>query len=217
MRDSQSAIKESPAPRERTAAWWIKLLVLFHVFCICVWACPKPAKEFTDGTIKPRWYDVNDQIRLFADNHLKTLSVVPVYLFTTGTWQYWDMFAPEPANIDFYGDAVVTYRDGTKATWDLPRMEKLPIQIKFLKERYRKYFERAHDDKFQYLFQPLCERIAELCDKYPDNPPVRVAVYRHWIKISDPGQVQPKQYDGFNYYTGEIDLKQLRQMEKRTL
>ena len=34
------------------------------------------------------------------------------YLSTTGLWQYWDMFAPDPSNLDVWFDALVTYRDG---------------------------------------------------------------------------------------------------------
>ena len=89
------------------------------------------------------------------DNAQET-SPVKYYLIPTGFWQYWDMFAPNPANIDFYCDAEVTYADGSHRTYTYPRMYKLGIIQKYGMERFRKYYERARDDSYQYGLAGFC-------------------------------------------------------------
>src|SRR5579862_7446895 len=203
-----------------TAAWWIKLLVLFHVVCITVWCCPQPLPEIESGKVKPfgsDWIIFWNQKYLKGDLNLASDTSWPgpvpswtqqyisdpiqLYLFTTGTWQYWDMFAPNPANMDWWMDAVVTYRDGSKKVYQYPRMYLLSLPEKYVKERYRKFFERAHVDDYQYLFPPVAQRIALLNYNDPRNPPVKVALRRHWLGIEAAGTPQPTTYNSYNYFT----------------
>src|SRR5262245_28903156 len=39
------------------------------------------------------------------------------YVLFTGLWQSWDMFSPDPKNIQVKMDATVTMRDGTSRKW----------------------------------------------------------------------------------------------------
>lgn len=142
--------------------------------------------------------------------YLKTLSPVRAYLLSTGAWQYWDMFAPDPSNTDVYCDADVTFRDGTTRTVAYPRMAELSIPMKYVKERYRKFYERAHGPNDAQLFPPFAQTFALGVYKDPKNPPVVVRLKLHTLPTAPPGQRQATQYNVSNYYTYVVDSRWLR-------
>ena len=198
----QSAIKP-----ERNAPVWIKFFVVWHLIAITAWTLPRlsssdsgPKPDLTG----PDWVISQD------DHWLRSLSILQAYLGVSGLWQYWDMFAPDPANADWYGDAWVTYRDGHRERYQYPRMVLLPIPLKFTKERYRKFFERAHDDTKDCVFRPFAQRIAFLMDHKPDDPPVKVDLYRHWRLTAPPGGVQTQDYQEYCYFQYAVDEGLLR-------
>ena len=192
---------------------WVKVLVLWHVFCITVWSCPKPNNDILAGKVHVAPLAVGDWIRLGDERYLKPLVGVRLWLFSTGAWQYWDMFAPNPANIDWYADAIIHYKDGTERISLYPRIYTLPIPQKYVEERFRKFFERAHsENEYPYIFQQFCYRQALLNFKDPKNPPVRVELRRHWKEVPDPGLPEPKEYHQAVYFTGEIDPQRLKEM-----
>ncbi|QDK38780.1 hypothetical protein [Bdellovibrio sp. NC01] len=54
--------------------------------------------------------------------------------------QMWSMFAPNPANVNAYLDAEITFKDGSKERWTFPRPSRMPSWEKLLGgERFRKY------------------------------------------------------------------------------
>jgi hypothetical protein len=196
----------SGVDRPKTAPTWVKLLVGFHVFATVVWALPNLSEKVMNGTVQPtgtKW------LLYWNAKYLKTLSPVKAYLFSTGTWQYWDMFAPDPANTDWYCTAEIEYRDGTKKPGDYPRIYDLPIPVKFVKERYRKFYERAHDDSKPILWPTFAQRIALLGYTDPKNPPVKVRLTRNWRFVADPGKKQDEKYSSYTYYIYLVDRKQL--------
>jgi hypothetical protein len=188
-------------PRQRNAPIWLKILLFAHVLAITIWALPNPAQSLIDGNREP----VGTQ-RLLVWNHryLKSLTPVSGYLFTTGAWQYWDMFAPDPAQTDIWCDADVVYRDGTVKRYAYPRIYDLPLPEKYLKERYRKFYERVNQDQYNYLWPVFAQRIAFEMDD-PQNPPVEVRLRRHWLTIVKPGEQQPTEYNTYHYYTHAVD------------
>lgn len=211
-----------------TAATWVKVVVLFHVFCITAWACPKPDESVMSGKSQPfgfGWIRYFDQKYVKGDGQLSppdwTVQCISdplqTYLFTTGVWQYWDMFAPNPANTDMWGDAVITYKNKQKLVYQYPRMYLLPIPMKYLKERYRKFYERAHDDhQYPWLMPQFGLRVALL--NYTDlaNPPVDVLLRRHARRVADPGTPQQPGYDSFDYFDYHVDQKLLRDLASRS-
>jgi hypothetical protein len=211
----------------KNAPAWVKVLVVFHVCCITIWSCPKPDNAIMEGKVSPYgfgWIRYWDQKYLKGDPELNppawdvqaVCDPVQLYLFTTGAWQYWDMFSPNPADTDWYGDAVVHYKDGTHRVYQYPRMALLPIPEKYLKERYRKFYERAHDDNYQYLFPLFGLRVALLNYSNPSNPPVQVDLRRHWLTIAAPGKPQDKNYSQYTYFTYEVDQKLLKEMLRKS-
>ena len=204
---SQRRGTPSGVDRPKTAPTWVKLLVGFHVFATIVWALPNLSDKVMSGEVQPtgtKW------LLYWNAKYLKTLSPVKAYLFSTGTWQYWDMFAPDPANTDWYGTAEIEYRDGTRKPGDYPRIYDLPIPVKFVKERYRKFYERAHDDDKPIIWPAFAQRIALLGDTDPNNPPVKVRLTRHWRPVADPGKKQDEEYSSYTYYTYIVDQAMLK-------
>lgn len=117
-----------------------------------------------------------------------------------GLWQGWDMFAPDPLSINTHLDAVVTYKDGSTAKWEAPRMELLSYTQRYQKERYRKWRERVRRDSFAYFHADTSRFIARQMHSDRANPPVKVELLRHWAMIPPPiegrdYQPLPKSFD----------------------
>ncbi len=197
-----------PSGAERTAPTWVKALVGFHVLATTIWALPNPPQPVADGKVQPR---AAQWLLFWNGKYLKAQSLVRSYLFVTGTWQYWDMFAPNPASMDWYCTAEVEYKDGTKRTVEYPRMFKLGIGEKYVKERFRKFFERAHDDGKPILWPSFGQAMARRATTDPKNPPVVVRLRRHWLQIEPPGKPQPTEYNSYEYYAYVVDQRLLKE------
>ncbi|CAN5361551.1 hypothetical protein BH11ARM2_BH11ARM2_13310 [soil metagenome] len=187
--------------------WWTKAFVLVHVVCITVWALPSQPEAAINGNAPARG---SDRFLVWNVKTLKANPLVQDYLFSTGSWQYWDMFSPNPSNQDLYGDAMVTFKDGTTKRYQYPRMYTTPIGPRYLKERYRKFYERAHLEKYAYFWRVFARRIALENFTDPNNPPVKVVLWRHWMPIAGPGEVQQKEYASFPYWTYAVQVDAIR-------
>ncbi|MFZ4507089.1 MAG: hypothetical protein ACOYON_05250 [Fimbriimonas sp.] len=183
-------------PSEPNAPTWVKVLVAIHLLMIVIWATPNPAPAVTQGVREPTFAD---QILIWNVNTLKSAPPVRAYAFTTATWQYWDMFAPDPSNTDLYGDAEVVFRDGSVRPYQYPRIKLLPIPQKYPMERYRKFYERAHAENATYMWAVFARRIAFL-NNDAANPPVRVRLFRHWQPVAPPGGIQQETYNKYMYF-----------------
>ncbi|MDR3691384.1 MAG: hypothetical protein P4L46_18535 [Fimbriimonas sp.] len=190
---------------------WVKLFVLFHILAITSWAIPNPPTAVDTGKVTPagtQWIPYWNKL------YLKNFTPFTDYLMISGFWQYWDMFAPDPAQNDTWGDAIVIFRDGSQKYYQYPRMFLLSIPEKHVKERYRKFFERAGDDKFKFLWPQFGFHIASMFDN-PKNPPVAVKLYRHWRVVMGPGQPQNVDYKSFMFYEYFVDQASLKQFRER--
>lgn len=202
-----------PAPskvgaKEKTAPTWVKLLVGFHVFATVVWTLPNLGSEVMSGRVPPtgtKW------LLYWNAQYLKNFRPVSVYMMTTGAWQYWDMFAPDPSNTDWYCTADVEYQDGTVRTVAYPRMADLPITEKYVKERYRKFFERAHNATEPTLWPVFAQRMAVIGYLGPQNLPKIVRLVAHSRTTAAPGMQQNPEYQTENYYAYLVDQKLLKQ------
>lgn len=199
------------ADTKRNAPWYVKAFVILHVFCIAVWTIPNPRADLLSGRVDPPVTAVGDWVRVLDVRYLKTSPIVQDYIFTSGTWQYWDMFAPNPSQTDWYGDAEVVYKDGSKKPFAYPRMFALPLHNKYVQERYRKFYERIQSENGAYLWPSFAMHVAHVCDN-PSNPPVSVRLFRHHLPIAHPGQPQMQQYITEMYYEYIVDQRQLARM-----
>lgn len=191
----------------RTVPGWAKLLIGFHVFASLVWALPRPPENVANDRVRPQ---ATTYLLYWNNKYLKTFKPIQGYILSIGAWQYWDMFAPDPSNTDWYCTADVTYRDGTTKTIAYPRMYELPIPLKYVKERYRKYFERAHDPANARVFPPFAQTMALMGYTDRNNPPIVVRLKSHSLRIAAPGQPQGTQYDEVEYFAYAVDQRWLR-------
>jgi hypothetical protein len=186
-----------PVPR-RGVSIWIRIAVFLHVFAVFVWTLPRPPQ-------KPMG---SDYILVF--NQKLKESAIKDYLIPTGFWQYWDMFSPNPSNLDNWCDAEVIYQNGEIRRYQYPRMKLLPVGQKYVMERFRKYYERAYQDANSYLWPHFAQRIALINFDDPKNPPVKVRLYRHWRFIRPPNEPQQQDYNSAMYFEYVVDQAKLR-------
>lgn len=220
--------KEGTAVKpKRNAPLWVKLFVPFHILAITIWALPYAPAQFLPNrhydAVKQEY--INDPPRVplriggsnpgeFLRNTSQFLANEPLvlnqmygkdsfakfYLMSSGFWQFWDMFSPNPANTDVYADADITYADGTHSRYAYPRMYELGITEKYLKERYRKFFERAGYAQYSYAWPIFAARIARLTYKDKKNPPTQVNLHVHKLTVAGPGEPQPTDYSDEEYF-----------------
>jgi hypothetical protein len=195
--------KETPEPGSglsRAGGIILRLVVLFHVFAITSWSLPKTPPGIANGSIQfnfpsslRNWSDwllyVNERYvskKIAPEPQTYASRPIQTYLLFTGTWQYWDMFAPNPSNWDGFVTADIFFADGTMREHQYPRINILPLHEKYVKERYRKFLERAHPDDYAWIRPYFAQRIALENYKDPENPPVLVVLHRHWRLMPRP-------------------------------
>jgi len=178
--------------RERVSIF-VKIFVFFHIVAITSWTLPHTTVtrplDIDKRNVGTVLHSVGNSISngtLYFNQKYVTTSPVKFYLYFTGFWQYWDMFSPNPASIDFYCTAVITYKDGTTLDYAYPRMYSMGIPKKYISERYRKFYERVNPDDDKNVWPYFAQRIALINFTNLNNPPVQVKVTRHWFEIAPP-------------------------------
>lgn len=203
MAAPQSTGPESTRPN---APLWIKILVGWHVLAITVWAMPNPSDAIMSKKVAPAGSDI---LLEFNVEHMKQFDPIRAYLFTTGTWQYWDMFSPNPVGKDVWADAEVVFKDGTSKIYLYPRIYTSSIPMKYERERYRKFFERVNDGNKTYFWPILGQFIAHQMDN-PANPPTIVRLRRHFYDIPPMGTPIKYDYKQEQFYEYYVDQAKLR-------
>jgi len=204
------------ASNKPNAPAWLKVIVLLHLLVVTIWALPVPT-----AVMKGERQPVGTEwILVYNQEHLKTFQPIPAYLFVTGFWQYWDMFSPNPSHVDVWGNAEITYKDGTTKIYKYPRMFELGLARKYVSERYRKFYERVSaldaknpNSEYKYLWPVYSQRIAHLCDD-PLNPPVIVKLTRFTREVMPPGMRQPQDYAQTLLYKYVVDQDRLAKDRK---
>lgn len=198
----------------RGVHWAVRAFVAFHIFAMVHWSLPAPARAVANGSVPPTAGNVLRHpvdFALLGNEWLRFRSPHRYYLLTTGVWQYWDMFAPNPADLDYWYDAKVTYADGSESVYAYPRMKRLPLGEKYLAERYRKFIERTNNDATdKWKWPTFAQRIALLATQDEDNLPVRVELWRHFRKLEGPAKGEPGPYQAYRFFTYVVDPERLR-------
>lgn len=206
-------VEEAPAARRVSPI--VKVWVLAHMVLVLSWCLPLAAPAVLNGSVPPTPANIARHpidFLLASNNWFKNMSPTSNYLTRTGIWQYWDMFAPNPANVDFWWDAIVTYQSGKIEVVPYPRMKALPLFEKYFKERYRKYLERMNNDKEDSWKRPVfAQRMALLAFKDPKDPPVKVQLRRHWKEMKSMDTPVPEKYNEYVLFSYIIDQNKLRQ------
>ncbi len=198
--------------------WGVKAWVLFHLFMVISWTLPQPP----DRVVKnPKPDTVIEAVR-DAPNYLllanKGFKETPFryYLNSTGFWQYWNMFSPNPANTDVWIDAEVEFADGKQMLFKYPRMQDLSLFERYFKERYRKFVENSHSDRFSFKWPAVAQSIAGQCYSGDGNLPVKVTLRRHFKEIqplktfSPPADYVEPEYQTYSYFTYMVDTEKIK-------
>jgi hypothetical protein len=133
------------------------------------------------------WHFGGVLLWLSPECSLKQKLITPFvgYLNFFGMWQGWSVFE-KPRTYNEYLTAEVTYRDGSKKTWEFPRMEKMNVVEKMFKEGYRRWAnDCVSDTNMSYLWPDATRYIARI-NSSVGNPVVSVSIVRHWIWIESP-------------------------------
>ncbi|MBS1705401.1 MAG: hypothetical protein JST40_05975 [Armatimonadetes bacterium] len=201
----------------RTVHPALKIAVGLHTLAITLWSIPQSPKVYAplvyggatqselDRVPKPlpgHW------ILIWNDRLIRKGSPVGTYLMTTGLWQYWDMFAPNPMSNDFWVEAKVDFTSGTKSGF-IPRMSQLDFFTRYRKERYRKFGERIHQDENKWAWPYWAQGIARQAFRDTGEAPLRVHLIRHWRFLLGPTKPLPP-YKETEFETYEVKPEDLK-------
>ncbi|MBS1714044.1 MAG: hypothetical protein JST30_06870 [Armatimonadetes bacterium] len=204
----------SPKPKKGVNVL-IKLFVFWHMFAMLSWSLPNPPNAVANGilpaTTENVWkYPVDYALLANAQLHARHAPMYG-YMFVSGLWQYWDMFAPNPSDTDLWWDAIVTYESGRVEVFKYPRIYTMPIYEKYFKERYRKYLERVNTDAKDSWKRPaFAQRVALLSYDDPNDPPVEVQLRRHWRTLESMEKGVPEKESEFVLFRYLVDQDKLR-------
>lgn len=188
--------------------------VLLHLLLVVSWTLPRVPDDIQSGevTLTPQTSvtRAGDWLLVGNDRFRWETPGVKQYMLSTGFWQYWDMFAPNPANVDFWLDTVVTYEDGTERVVPYPRMKTMSIPEKFFNERFRKFTERVNPDEFAWKWPTFAQRMALIAYTDPANPPKIVVLRRHFMVFPHMSQPKPTEYTTYAFFSHVVDQERLR-------
>ncbi len=110
-----------------------------------------------------------------------------LYLRSTGLWQDWSMFSPEPFRLNLHVEARVRHQNGLETTYTLPRLHRLPRLERALMERYRKWeVDWFRIDENRHIWADGTRFILKQLPVDPGNPVESVSLIRRWHEIEDP-------------------------------
>jgi hypothetical protein len=207
-----------PAAKKKSVHWGVKAWVFFHLFMVVSWTMPEPPKRLKEDPSPESPVaavrDAPNYVLLANDSFKRT--PFNYYMFSTGFWQYWNMFSPNPANVDVWIDAEVVFADGKEMVFEYPSMQKLSVFERYFKERYRKFVENSHGDRHAYKWPVVAQAIAFQSYQGDGNFPVRVTLRRHFKEIkplksfSPPPGYEDPPYLTYPYFTYMVDTEAIK-------
>lgn len=197
------------------APWWLKVFFWWHVYAMTAWSLPMPPPAIQNGTEQFSLQSLAaypGAWTLALNAAIKSSPWLPLrwYMRTTGLWQFWDMFAPNPMRDDLWLDSVVQFQDGTEAVQPYPRMAELGLVDKYFQERFRKYADRFYRSTSNGKRAAFGQRMAYLAAKDPRNLPVSVSIRLHLRRIRDFGTPTPDGYQTQVLGVVEVDQERLK-------
>ncbi|MHB2016108.1 MAG: hypothetical protein ACYCW6_04095 [Candidatus Xenobia bacterium] len=146
----------------------LSILIALHLIAVVAWILPLPPCALRG----------------------RLLGIEAPYMLATGSWQNWNMFAPDPPRINFDLEARIIYADGSSEVWDFPRMQDLGLFQKSLQERFRKWREQMRLNGNRALRGDAARWIAL---HHRTRRPVAIEFRRLWSQIPapQPGDYQP--------------------------
>lgn len=106
--------------------------------------------------------------------------------------QNWALFSPEIRAINYHTTTVITFEDGTRTIWELPRASKLSLASRFKDEKWRKWaVDSLPWDDYKEFWPDLARYVGRkfYC---PTNKPMAMALDLWWIDIPPASVNQPQ-------------------------
>ncbi len=182
VRDERQAARRMRRAQSRKI---LSALILFHLFAVVIWLLPGSA--LTE----------------------KFLPRVRPYMTATGFMQSWYMFTPNPIHIDVTVEARITYADGKVRSWSFPRMVDMGYVERYRRERFRKFIEVAHQDRYRFLWPTLARYAARRNNTDPRNPPKSVELIRRFLAVPPP-PIPLSRYQFHTFFTMPVKPQDLR-------
>lgn len=166
----------------------INAFLIFHIVTITSWCFPfaNPLAAACKNAVRP-------------------------YFLWTGLFQTWDPFSPSPKAINSYVEAIILYKDGNTRTWTFPRMERLSLSERYVKERYRKYVENLKEDSNAALWPDAARYVARL-NQSPRSPENMIFLVRYWSRIvpREDESYTPAPWDEHVFYSYTVKPEDLK-------
>lgn len=164
--------------------------ILIYLIAVGLWLCPPVL-----------WRD-------------KLVSLYEPAMLWLGLWQNFGMFAPDPRKINLHIEGKITYADGSSINYAFPRMDKLDLGTRIIKERYRKYTnDFLNWDKDKVLWPDAARFIAK--QHFDERKcPMTVELVRYWAEIPPPeqgvGRALPPQSNRYVFFSKTFSAEELR-------
>jgi len=125
---------------------------------------------------------------LSPESETRTRILEPVRQFWLfwGLDQNWRLFSPVIKDINFHTMAVLTFEDGYRLSWELPRSKRLDYFERFRDEKYRKWCVDSLPWPAYKEFWPDFARYAGRKFYTQSNKPVSLSLQLYWIEIPKP-------------------------------
>jgi hypothetical protein len=134
----------------------------------------------------------------------KIRHVIAPYMVWSGLTQGWALFAPDPQYINVYLEAQITYRDGQKKIWKFPMPQDYGYYRRYFMERERKWSsDNLRLDSNAFLWPDAARYVARV-NRDPNNPPVSVALIRHWSFIAPPRSGKSEPWNQYTFFTYSV-------------
>jgi hypothetical protein len=154
---------QQPIARSGWGRMLVNAFILWHLFALTIWLLPE------------------SQLRR------NFIGLVSPYMTSTGLMQSWAMFAPNPPSVDVFVEARIAFANGQVRDWSYPRLGDPGLLDWYRNERFYKLIENGHMDENRMVWPSLARYAARRNNSDPRNPPVSVALVRHFGTIPPPG------------------------------
>lgn len=166
---------------------FLSVFLLFHLFVILVWSLP------------------------FSSRATRRINrVIAPYMIWSGLTQGWALFAPNPGSVNAYLVARITYQDGRNKTWNFPMPQYYGYYRRYFMERQRKWSSDNLRMDYNAILWPDAARYVARLNNDPNDPPVTVALVRHWSLVPPPNSGQPESWSEQTFFTYTVQPEDLR-------
>ncbi len=108
------------------------------------------------------------------------------YLYGVALDQGWGVFAPDPRRQTVQVTAQVTFADGSRATWRVPKRD--PVIGEYSDYRWLKWAEYVVSPAHTELLKPISLYVARQLAT-PTHRPSQVSLTNRWYELAPPGRI----------------------------